>query len=269
MRSVLLSAVAACVIAVSARSQTVKRVANLALGSSQLLVDATDGGTVVVTGVQNHLDAVSVLTLPDLQAWLDTALVVTAAHDARRRDMKWVYSVSGPALFLYRAVGVLDEEFIVGVGRAVRVSLVLSPKDAKALLEDLATAGRLSRDLTARASAGRPGGCSLSIAVALPGGTLLSPPDSSALWLDRVREQLEIRLATVTGLPNDAGRGVWFTAEADGNVTGVTQDTASSSNAVAALRDAVIYAGGWHAFRGVPGGGAVRIRASLAPRCPR
>ena len=244
------------------------RVATLQLGSAQIAVDATSDAKVAIVAAQNHLDNSTRLALPDLRAWLDTALVVTTAHDPRKPGVKWTYSASGPDLFLYRTVSNDGEEYIVSVGRGVKISLVLRPDDAKTLLEDLAAAARLSQQMTARAMARNGGACSLGVTVALGRGQQLVPRDSAALWMDRVRKQIEIRLATVSGTPDDARRGVWFVVEEDGAVTGVRPDPGSSP-ALAELRDAIIQAGGWHAFRGVPGGRAVAIAARLAPACAK
>ena len=251
-----------------ATAQTPRRVAELQLGPAQLLIDATSDGHVAVTAVQNNLDLRARLALPELRAWLDTALVVTAAQDPLRPGMKWTYSVAGPSLFLYRVVGHNDEEFIVSVGEKVKISLELLPQDARALMNDLAAAARVSREMTAQAMRERGGACALGVTIALAPGERLMPDDSAALWLDRVREQIGIRLATVAGAASDAGKGVWFVAEEDGNASGIRTASADSP-AVADLRKAIVQAGGWHAFKSVPGGRAVALGARLAPECGR
>lgn len=268
MRRSILSALLLVLPSAALLAQSRTRVASLSLGSAQVVVEATNDAKVAIVAAQDHLDTSTLLGLGDLRAWLDTALVVTTAQDPRRHGMKWVYSVAGPDLFLYRTVDSEGEEYIMSVGRAVKISLVLRPDDAKALLNDLAAAARLSQQMTALAMRRSGGACTLGVTVALAPGQQLAPRDSAALWLDRVREQIEIRLATVTGTPDDAGRAAWFAVEEDGAVTGVRSASAGSP-AERELRDAIIEAGGWHAFRGVPGGRAVAVVARLAPACAK
>ncbi len=245
-------------------AQTTQRVAQLQLGGAQMFLDATADGRVAVLALHNRLEARAVLTVPQVRAWLDIALVVTAAHDPRRRGVKWTYASSAPDLFLYREVTNDAEQFTIAVGSAVKVAVVVGPSEARQLLDDIAVAARTARSHVLPAG----GACVLELSVATRAADRLEPADSAALWMDRIREQIEMRLATFGGAPSDAGRGVWFWIEQDGAVGEVRPDS-SASRAVTDLRDAVVAAGGWHAFRGVTGGKAMWMRARLAPRCAK